>query len=316
MPYNNVISRTDAAALIPEDVARDVISRVGEQSAALTLFRRIPVAQAQTRIPVLSALPTAYFVNGDTGLKQTTEVNWANKYVNIEEIACIVPIPEAVLDDAAFDVWGEIRPLLEEAIGRTLDAAVFFGTNAPGAWPTNINAAAAAAGNSFTEATAAGAGGFFGDIDQVIGLVEADGYDVDGFVAARSARGRFRTARNAEGVALDRDRINSQFTEMDGAPVSYPMRGLFPTGGAAGTNVRLFAGQWDQFVLGVRQDLTYKILDQAVITDNTGAIIYNLPQQDMVAMRVVMRMGWQVANIVNYDQAVEADRYPVGVLRY
>lgn len=316
MPYNNVISRTDAAALIPEDVARDVISRVGEQSAALTLFRRIPVAQAQTRIPVLSALPTAYFVNGDTGLKQTTEVNWANKYVNIEEIACIVPIPEAVLDDAAFDVWGEIRPLLEEAIGRTLDAAVFFGTNAPGAWPTNINAAAAAAGNSFTEATAAGAGGFFGDIDQVIGLVEADGYDVDGFVAARSARGRFRTARNAEGVALDRDRINSQFTEMDGAPVSYPMRGLFPTGGVAGTNVRLFAGQWDQFVLGVRQDLTYKILDQAVITDNTGAIIYNLPQQDMVAMRVVMRMGWQVANIVNYDQAVEADRYPVGVLRY
>ena len=27
--------------------------------------------------PVLSALPVAYFVNGDTGLKQTTEAAWA-----------------------------------------------------------------------------------------------------------------------------------------------------------------------------------------------------------------------------------------------
>jgi hypothetical protein len=46
-------------------------------------------------------------------------------------------------------------------------------------------------------------------------------------------------------------------------------------------------GDYSMAVVGVRQDLTYKLLDQAVITDNTGAIVYNLPQQDLLALRVV-----------------------------
>src|SRR4051794_30101150 len=98
------------------------------QSAALSLFRRIPVGRAQVRFPILSALPTAYWVTGDTGLKQTTEVNWANKFLNIEEIAAIVPVPDNVMADVDANIWDEAAPLLGEAVGRVLDAAVFFGS--------------------------------------------------------------------------------------------------------------------------------------------------------------------------------------------
>ncbi len=316
MAFNNVISRTDEQALIPEEVAAGVISRVVQQSAALTMFRRIPVSRAQVRIPIVSALPTAYFVTGDTGLKQTTEVNWTNRYLNIEEIAAIVPIPEAVINDTAFDVWGEIQPLLAEAIGRTFDAAVFFGTNAPASYPVGINAAAAAAGNSFTEASLAAAGAFFGDLDAAIALLESDGYEPTGYVAAMSAKGRFRAARSTQGERLDENRLAPDLNMVDGSPIAYPMRGLFPTGGVAGTNVRLMAMEREQFIVGVRQDITYKLLDQAVIQDNTGAIVYNLAQQDMVAMRVVFRAGWQVSNVISYDQQIEANRFPAAVLRY
>jgi HK97 family phage major capsid protein len=316
MPFNNLTSRTDAQALIPEEVSNEMLRVATGQSAVLTQFRRIPVGRNQVRFPILSVLPIAYWVTGDTGLKQTTEMNWTNKFMNIEEMATIMPVPDAVLADAEVNIWDEAMPFLVEAFGRTLDSAVYFGANAPASFPTNISAAAAAAGNTVTEGAAATAGGFFGDLDTVIGRVEDDGFDVSGFVAARSARGRLRSARNASGDRLDANRVNGGLTELDGNPISYPMRGLFPAGGAAGTNVRLFAGDFSQFVLGVRQDITMKVLDQAVIQDNTGAIVYNLAQQDMTAIRLTFRVGWQVSNLINQDQPVEANRYPVARLVY
>lgn len=304
-----MISRSDAAALIPEEVSQAMLTNLEAESAALSLSTRIPVATNQTRFPVLSALPTAYFVSGDTGLKQTTEVNWANKYLNIEELAAIVPIPEAVLDDANFDVWGSVRPLLEQAIARALDAAILFGVNKPAAWPTDLVAAAVAAGNVRARGTATAAqGGIAEDFNQLFATVEADGFMVNGVATRTTYKAYLRGARDTSGQALADLANNSLW----GEPLRFVTPGLWPTGLSAAEAI---AGDWTQSVVGVRQDFTYKLLTEGVLTDNTGAIQYNLPQQDMVALRVVFRVGWQVANTINYEQAVEANRFPFAVMR-
>jgi len=102
-----------------------------------------------------------------------------------------------------------------------------------------------------------------------------------------------------------------------GEPVYVSYAGLSKfvsaTSGQAG-QVEAVTGDFSQDILGVRQDMTFKMLDQSVIQDNTGAIIYNLSQQDLVAMRVVCRYAWQVPNPVSRLQATEASRYPFGVL--
>lgn len=311
MPYNNLISRTDGQALIPEQVVNDMLGFATKQSAALTMFRKVPVQRNQVRFPVLSALPMSYWVTGDTGLKQTSEVAWNNKYLNIEEIASIIPIPENVAADVDMNVWDQVMPYLSESIGRTLDAAVFFGVNAPASFPSNIAAAALAAGNAVTSIPASTAGGYMGAVDNLYAAVEGDGFDTTGFVAALSARGKLRSARNSLGDKLDPGRISGDIATIDGLPVAYALQGGWNT---ASASPELFGGDWSQFVLGVRQDVSFKILDQAVITDNTGAIVYNLPQQDMIALRVTFRVGWQVANTINYQQSVEANRYPVGYI--
>lgn len=310
--YDPIISRTDAQALMPEEVSDAFLRGLQSESAVLTSFTRVPVGRKQVRFPVLSALPVAYWVSGDTGLKQVSEVNWNNKFLNIEEIAVIVPVPESVIDDSAMPIWSQVQPLCEQAAGRVLDSAVFFGANAPATFPTNIVAAAAAAGNTVQIGTnAAAAGGIVGDHSDLLATIEADGYDPTDGVAVRSLRGQFRQARTTYGERLEEITVGTTTVEIDNVTYRFPMRGLWPTGSGAAEAVLYDPSE---FVVGVRQDVTWKLLDQAVIQDNTGAIVYNLAQQDMLALRLTLRVGWQVANTINYDQPTEADRYPAGVL--
>jgi len=311
MPYNSVITRVNATALIPEEVSREIVQGVATTSLVMRLARRLPnMNRSQLRMPVLSALALAYFVDGDKGLKQTTSLEWENKYVNAEEIACIVPIPEAVLDDVDYDIWSEARPRIIEAIGQLFDLAVFNGTAAPALWPQNITAAAAAAGNNVALGTGAD---IYDDImgdTGTLSTVEADGFVPNGHAGVIAVRALLRGLRDANGVPIFvRSPQEGGGYELDGSPITFANN--------AGMNAAaslLISGDWSQLVYSIRQDITWKILDQAVITDAAGNIVYNLPQQDMVALRAVMRLGWQVPNPINIVQATEANRYPFAVL--
>lgn len=292
-----VILRSNAEALFPEDVTRDILQGVAEESAVLSLGQRLPdMTTKQRRLPVLDSLPMAYFVNGDTGFKQTTDMRWSNKYINAEEIAVIVPVPEAVLDDAGYDIFAQVRPQIRQAFGRVIDAAVLHGTNAPADWPEGIVPLATEAGNVVAEGTN---GDLYDDImgeNGVISLVEEDGFLVDGHIGSMSLRGRLRGLRDTNGQPIfNRDMQDASRYLLDGDSIFFPRNGAFDT-----TSTSLVSGDFSNLVYAIRQDLTYKVLSEAVIQDPaTGDIVYNLAQQDMVALRCVMRLGWQVPNPLN-----------------
>ena len=57
----------------------------------------------------------------------------------------------------------------------------------------------------------------------------------------------------------------------------------------------------------------HKVFDQGVISDTAGNVVYNLMQQDAQAMRVVMRVGFAVANPLTRI-AAKGSQYPAGFL--
>ena len=289
--YSSVISRTDAAALIPEEVAREIIQDLPKASAARSQFRTVGMSRGQQRLPVLSVLPVAYWVDGssDTAMKQTAEQNWGNKYLDARELAVIVPVPDAVLDDSDFDIWGEVKPRLVEAFGAALDAATLMNTANP--WPNAYQAGivtqAIAAGNSYTE----GASGvdFLEDINQTMAKVEDDGYDVDGFWARRKVRARLRGLRSTTREPIFQEATAGSPATVYGEPLAYVANGPWVN------NYELIAGDRSMAILGVRSDISFKIFTEGVISDDSGNVVLNLMQQDAVAMRATARFGFAVA---------------------
>lgn len=286
----NIINRERAEALIREQITPSIFQDVPKQSAFMQMARRLPnMTSSQTRMRVLDVLPLAYFVNGDTGYKQTADMGWDNVFMTAAELAVIVPIPEAVLSDAEFDIMGEVTPRVTEAMHKKVDGAILFGIDRPAEWDADIITRARQAGNNVAVSAShdmydlvLGEGGVFSK-------VEENGYDVTGAVGGLGLKAKLRGLRTTDGIPLFQSTMqqSAQYT-LSGVPLEFPKNGAFDNAVA-----QLIVGDFSQAVYSIRQDVTVKILDQAVIQDpSTKEIVYNLAQQDMIALRVVMRMGW------------------------
>jgi HK97 family phage major capsid protein len=302
--FTSMITRSDASPLIPEGEAAEIIKLTTTTSVALSLFRRVRMSSKVFSQPVLSALAGAYWVNGDTGLKQTSDMAWDGVALTAEEIAAIVPVPEAVLADSAYPLWPEVREAVAEEVGIALDKAVFSGVEKPPTWPEAIIPGAKTADNTNVADSAASAGGIANDVSETFDDVEDDGYDVSAIAARRSLRGMLRKARDTSGQKL----IDVQTGAGLDAPISYVANGVFPDDTLA------VVGDYSMAILGVRQDLTWKLLDQAPITDDTGKVILNLAQQDAVALRVTARFAYAIAKPVSRPETGSGTPFPFSVL--
>lgn len=290
----NMISRQNAEALIQEQLINTIQQDAPKQSIFMQLARKLPnMTSRQTRIPVLDMLPMAYWVNGDTGFKQTSQQAWDNIYLTAEELAVIVPIPEAVAEDASFDIMGEVQPRIMEAIGQRVDSAIIFGVNRPASWRADIITTARQAGNNVAPGSTPNYYDLIMGDGGVISKVEESGRMVTGALSAMGMRAKLRGLKSTDGHPIFKsDMQGSTQYALDGAPMYFPQNGCFDQSIA-----QLIVGDFSQAVYAIRQDITVKILDQGVIQNpETKDIVYNLAQQDMIALRVVLRMGWALPN--------------------
>lgn len=308
----SLIDRTGAESLIPVQEANEIIQGTITQSAVLSRGRKLAnMTSKQYKVPVLDMLPIAYFVNGDTGQKKTSKMAWDKKFIVAEEIAVIVPIPEAVLDDSEYDIWAEVKPRITEAFGKVIDGAILFDAEKPSTWRDGLVATATKAG---TVVTLDMQDDLFDKImaeDGVIAKVEDCGYFVNGHMADISMRAKLRGLKDNNGQPLFKsDMQGSTSYALDGSPINFPNNGAFDKSKAL-----MISGDFSQLVYSIRQDITFKLFTEGVVQNTDGSIAYNLMQNDMVALRAVMRMGWEIPNPINALKTDKAKRCPFAIMK-
>jgi len=310
-PY---ISRDDALAFIVEQRSPEIIQAAVQQSVALQTFRTINVGTNTLKVSLADAFPTAQWLTAtppadvDIAEKPTTEMRWTTRDILVEEAATVVVIPENVLDDAEVNLWAEVQARAAEAIAVLIDQTVFFGTApvgpVPGSFPTGgLVGEAIVKNHDYQWGT--------NDVDEdladawnaTMSLVEADGYDVSQSYAPRSIRANLRGLRDANGTPLYVTNLagGGPTDAMYGVPIDYVTNGTWDSSKALAV-----MGDPNLAVIAMRQRLTPKRLDQAVVGD------INLPMQDALALRLKIRLGFGVLAPKGIGQS--ATPYPFSVL--
>jgi HK97 family phage major capsid protein len=291
----NSSNRSDVAGIIPEEYSNEFLAATVANSAVLSNFRTIQMGTKITRMPVLSALPSAGWVNEyPTSGHQapTSKASWTNEVLTVEDVKVIVPIPINVIEDSTVDLFEYMRPLVGEAFGKVIDGTILTGTvTKPTSFSNPLNALALAAGQS-VEAGRANKD-LADDLSDMFAEVETVGFDVNTVFMGRGMRSRLRNLRDADGQFLYTSIKDGNGQEqVYGANVAYVSNGAWSE--ATGATGALAIGvDRSRLVVGMRSDMDYKMLTEATVDG------INLAESDMVAMRVKMRLGWAINRGLN-----------------
>lgn len=304
--FGTGLAREDVgSAIVPDEISTEIIQLIPEASVVGTRAKRVPMSKKKMKQSVLATLPDAYWVS-EGGLKSTSKTGWEDVSITAEELAVIVPIPDTLVDDADVPLWEQIKPLIGEAFGKKIDQAALFGVDKPASWGQDVFAGATAAKNNIAEGTGVD---FAQDVALLGEKVSQAGFSVDGFASQPGLNWKLTGLRDTTGRPVYTPAVSETSpSNLYGYPLNEVKNGAWDTSKAS-----LLAADWTKFVYAVRQDLTYQVFDQGVISDSTGKVIYNLMQQDAKALRVVARIGFAVANPVTRVKA-KGSQYPAGFI--
>jgi HK97 family phage major capsid protein len=261
------------------------------------------------QIPVLSALPRAGFIAAPGASKPITQTSWTSMYIQAEEIAAVMPLPRAYLDDARFNIWGEVRPRLAEAIAQTIDEAILIGQGAPASFPPG--GVLALAGPPIAAQPPPQQPDIVQAISDAMAAIEDTGLECDGFAARSTVRGAMRNVRTTTGDFLVwAPNEPGAPSTMYGVPLAYTKIGF------SNRPVDLIAGDWSALIIGMREDMRFDISEEGTLYNADGTVYVSAFQDDVAIMRVYMRLGVSIGRpVIKLPDGTDGPGNPFAAVR-
>jgi HK97 family phage major capsid protein len=279
---------SDFSGIIPHEYSQQIIEEVTQQSTVLQLAQTMPMGTRITELPIAGKLPDAQWITGTNlppggpGRKQYTDLRLQPQVITAEEIAAVVAIPDQYLEDNTVNLWTWARSRLAEAIAVRLDETVLFGgAGIPTTFPVG-GIVAVAYSLPVTVGTDAVDG-----VNRAMSAVEAQGLAVTGHSADLMVKGMLRGVRDETGALLLGSEQVGQVARptLYGVPIAYSAY-------AATTAAELITGAWQYLVIGVRQDIRFRIEPAGVIADpTTGAVQVSGFQDNVTPCKIWARFA-------------------------
>lgn len=275
------ITETDWDGLLPTSVSSRIIESAIQQSVVLRLGTTQPMPTGVETVPVVGVAPTAGWVAAG-GRKPIAQIEWTSEVLKAEEVAAVAAIPDVYINDTrgSWDVEGSAETELAKAIGRTLDAAVLWGVDAPGSFPTGGIVGMAAGPVTGADA--------FTAISDAMAELEGEGILPDGIASGPSIGAALRTAALEAG-----DYSAAPGSELFGLPVA--VTAPWPSTPDA------IVGGWQFLLVGVREDINFSVSRDGVLLDDEGQIQVSAFQDDMTLVRIFARFGIAIARPLTAD---------------
>ena len=273
--------KNELAGFVPTPQANDIIKDVTRGSSILRMSKIENMTSEKKKFNVLVDGPGAYWV-GEGERIQTSGAQWIHPEIVAKKLAVIIPVTKEKLEDSTINVFSELRPDIAEAFYRAIDAACLFGTNSP--FTTNIMKSVTENNMTVTDNTNIDIA-----VSDAMALVEENGYDPNGFIGRVGVKNMLRKLRDSNGAPAYVNGTSG--TELYGRPIEFVRNGAWDN-----TKADLITGEWKYSIVGIRSGISYEILKEATLqgTLDTDGKPLSLAEQDMVAIKATMRLGYLV----------------------
>lgn len=289
---------SDFSGIIPREYSQQIIEEATRLSTVLQLARTMPMGTRITELPVPGSLPKAQWTTGANmqpggpGRKAYTDLRLTPQVMTAEEVSAVVAIPEQYLEDNTVNLWSWVRPQLAQAIAVRLDETVLFGAPAP--VPTTFPVGGIVAAAYSIPIGPVGLDAVDG-VNQAMSAVERQGLLVTGHSADIGAKGQFRGVRDANGsLLLGTEQVGGmQRPTLYGAPIAYSPYTQTPL------TTDFITGAWEYLVIGVRQDIRFRIDPSGVIASPDGQqVLVSGFQDNVVPAKVWARFACTIVKPV------------------
>lgn len=300
------IQNIEDSGLVPTEYAEEIVKEVKGESILLTYGTKRQMSTSDLSQPVLEESPDAYFLESN-GLVPPSTAKWKNAGLKAGTLIVYVPIQKSLLEDSSYDIYSDIVEEGSKKLGLAFDNAGLFGVGKPLTWSESVYELATKVGNSVAvdknkDLTVA--------IPELATKIGTQGFKINGFIVPNGTDWYLRGLRDSKGAPLYSPNVQEKDSGLlYGFPIPDLSSSCFEK-----KKVKTIMVDWRKVRVGVRRDLRIEKLDQAVISDEEGKVIYNLSQADAVAFKLTMRVGFSIANPVTELQKDASKRAPVGII--